>query len=130
MLGVGGEEAERLDGEVEVSAVGVLSDAGAEGDEAGPGDVGGALHEGLAGVVDLVLMEAEAVTARVWVGALVGRVLDDVLQVVSDELEQLLEHRCCLLLLQRSHLSFRCNCNAILGFCRDCVCVVLILIIL
>jgi len=50
---------------VEAAAVGVFADAGAEGDEVGARDVGGAFDKGLAGVEDLVLVEAEAVAARV-----------------------------------------------------------------
>ncbi|KAL3011991.1 hypothetical protein AAZX31_07G230500 [Glycine max] len=65
-----------------VAVVSVFPDAGGEGD-----DVGGALHEGLAGVKDLVLVEAEAVAARVLIGTFVRWVLHDVLRVVSDELE-------------------------------------------
>ena len=105
VLGVGGEQVEGLDGEVEAAAVGVFPDAGAEGDQVGAGDVGGALHEGLAGVEDLVLVEPEAVAPGVRIGTFVRGVLHDVLQVVSDELEQLLEHCARLLLVQGSHPS-------------------------
>lgn len=89
---------------MEAAAVCVLADAGAERDKVGTSDVGGALDEGFAGIVDLVLVEAEAVAARVGVGALVRGVLDDVLEVVSDEFEEFLEHYARLLLIQRSHL--------------------------
>lgn len=103
VLGVGGQYIQSLDGEVEVAAVGELADAGAERDEVGTGYVGGALHEGLADVVDLVPVETKAVAARVRVGTLMGGILDDVLEVIAGELEQLLEHRRRLFLVQRSH---------------------------
>ena len=99
VLGVGGEQVEGLDGEMEAAAVGVLADAGAERDKVGTGDVGGALDERFAGIEYPVLVEAEAVAARVGVRALVRGVFDDILEVVSDEFEELLEHYARLLLI-------------------------------
>lgn len=91
VAGVGGEEVEGVDGEVELAAVGELADGGAEGEEAVAGDVGGAADEGVADVEDAVLVEAEAVAAGGGVGALVGGAIHQVFEVVSDEFEELLE---------------------------------------
>lgn len=76
-----------------------LADAGAESDEVAAGYVGGALDEGIADVIDLVLVEAEAVAARIWFGAFVRGILDDVPEVVSGEFVELFEYRGGLLLV-------------------------------
>lgn len=91
MLGIGCEDIQGLDGEMEAATVGELADAGTEGDELGASKVGRAPDEGVADVVDLVLVEAEAVAAGVGVGPLVRGVLDNVLEVVARELEDLFE---------------------------------------
>ncbi|CAL1370813.1 unnamed protein product [Linum trigynum] len=91
VLGVRQQQAQALDGEVELAAVGEPGDTSAHRDEVLPADVGGALHQGLTDVVDPVLLEAEAVEAGVRVWTLVGGALDDVLQVVASELQELLE---------------------------------------
>jgi len=97
------QEVERVDGEVERAVVGELADGGAHGGEARAGDGGGAAHERLGGVVDAVLVEAEAVAARLRVGPLHGEPLQEVLQVGARELEELLENLRRLLLVERPH---------------------------
>lgn len=101
--GVGGEEVEGVDGEVERAAVGELADGRADPGEARAGDGGGAADERLGGVVDAVLVEAEAVAPGLRVGPLHRRPLQEVLQVRPRELEQLLEHHLRLLLVERPH---------------------------
>lgn len=105
VLGIGSEDGQRLYREVEAAAVGDLADASPERDELWASDIGGALDERVGDVVDLVLVEAEAVAAGRGFGALVRGVLHDVLEVVAGELEELLEHSRGLLLVQRSHLG-------------------------
>lgn len=99
VLRVRGQEVERHDRKVEAPSVGVLPDAGSEGDKVFAGDVGGSLHERLAYVEDSVPLEAEAVAPGFGFGSFVGRVLDDVLEVVADEFEDLLEDHCRLVLV-------------------------------
>jgi hypothetical protein len=105
VLGIGSEDGQRLYREVEAAAVGDLADASPERDKLWASDIGGALDERVGDVVDLVLVEAEAVAAGRGFGALVRGVLHDVLEVVAGELEELLEHSRGLLLVQRSHLG-------------------------
>lgn len=84
---------------MKTTAMSELSDAGAERDEVRAGYVGGSFDEGVTDVIDLVLMEAEAVAARIWFGAFVGGILDDVLEVVSCKFVKLFEHDGGLLLV-------------------------------
>lgn len=90
-----------MNGEMKVAMVGELPNLYAQRDELLLGDVCGALHEGLAGVVDAVLLEAEAVAPREGVlsRALVGRIVDDVLEIVAYEFEEFLEDDGCFLLV-------------------------------
>ena len=104
MFRIGSQQTQRLDREVEAAAMGVLADTRAERDEVVSSDVGGALDQGLAHVVDLVLVDAETVAAWVGARAFVGRVFNDVFEVVACELEELFEHCFGLVLVQRSHL--------------------------
>lgn len=104
MLGIGGQDTQSLNGEVETAAMGELADAGPEGDEVRSGYVCCPLDEGFADVVDLVLLESETVASWVRVGTFMGWILNDVLQIVACELEELLEHHRRLFLVQRSHL--------------------------
>ena len=100
---VGGQEIERVDGEVEGAAVGELADGRADPGEADAGHGGGAADERLGGVEDAVLVEAEAVAARLRVGALRGGPLQEVLQVGAGELEELLEDLRGLFLVEWPH---------------------------
>ena len=89
---------------MEAAAMGVLADTRAERNEVVSSDVGGALDQRLAHVVDLVLVDAETVATWVGVRAFVGRVFNNVFEVVACELEELFEHCFGLVLVQRSHL--------------------------
>lgn len=105
VAGMGSKEVKGMDGETEGAMVGELADAGADAGEAAAGNVGCATDEGLAGIVYAVLVEAEAVVARRIVGALHGGALHNMFQIGTGELEELLEHRRRLLLVQRPHAS-------------------------
>lgn len=83
--------------------MGELANAGAERNEVGAGYVGSTLDEGLTHIVDLGLVKAEAVAARVGIRAFMRGVLDNVLEVVTRELKDLLEYCCCLCFVQRPH---------------------------
>lgn len=86
MLRIGSKQVQRLNRDVEASAVCVFPDAGSERNEVCSGYVGGAFHEGLARVIDLVLVEAETVATWVFgIRAFVRRVVYDVLEVVAHE---------------------------------------------
>jgi hypothetical protein len=104
VLGVGSKNSQRLYREVEAASVSDLADASPERDKLRASDIGGALDKRVGDVVDLVLVEAEAVATGGGFGALVRGLLDNVLEVVASELEELLEHCRGLLLVQRSHL--------------------------
>ena len=84
MLGIGVQQAEALHGE--------LANAGPELHQVGASDVGGVLNECLAGIVDLVLVEAKAVLARIVIKAFMGGVLNYAFEVVACKLEHLLKH--------------------------------------
>lgn len=84
---------------MKTAAMSELSDAGAERDEVGAGYVGGSLDEGVTDVINLVLLEAEAVAAGIWFGAFMRGILDDVLEVVTCEFVKLFEHDGSLLLV-------------------------------
>lgn len=84
---------------MKTAAMSELSDAGSERDEVGAGYVGSSLDEGVTDVIDLVLVEAKAVAAGIWFGALVRGILDDVLEVVTCEFVKLFEHDGGLLLV-------------------------------
>lgn len=103
VTGVGGEEVEAMDGEMEAAVVGELANTGAEGYKAVAAYAGGATNQRLTGVVDAILMEAEAVAGRRWVRTLKRRAFNKVFEIIPSEFEELLEHYCCLFLVQRPH---------------------------
>ena len=104
MFRIGSQQTQRLDSEVEAASMGVLADTGAERDKVVSSDVGGALDQGLAHVVDLVLVDAETIAAWVGARAFIGRVFNNVFKVVACELEEFFKHCFGLVLVQRSHL--------------------------
>ena len=104
MFRIGSQQTQRLDREVEAAAMGVLADTRAERDKIVSSDVGGALDQGLAHVVDLVLVDAETIAAWVGARAFIGRVFNNVFKVVACELEEFFKHCFGLVLVQRSHL--------------------------
>lgn len=86
-----------------------LTNAGSKRNKVGAGDVGSTLDKGLTDIVDFILVKTEAIAARIGVWALKRGVLNNILEVVSRELEDLLEYCCCLCFIQRSHLGLEQN---------------------
>ncbi|GLU08369.1 hypothetical protein SLE2022_252870 [Rubroshorea leprosula] len=87
VLRVPSQQTQALYGQVEVATMSELPNASPQRNQLLPRDVGSALHQRLAHVVDLVLLEPEAIAPRIRVGSFVRWVLDDVLQVVAGEFE-------------------------------------------
>lgn len=63
-----------------------------DGSQLGSGYVSGSFHQGIADVVNFVLVKPEAVTPCGFVGTFMRWVFDYVLQVVAGELEELFEY--------------------------------------
>ena len=63
--------------------MGVLTDTRAQRDEVVSSNIGGTFDQGLAHIVDLVLVDAKTVATWVGVWAFVGRVFNDVFEVVD-----------------------------------------------
>ena len=82
-----------------------LANAGSKRNEVRAGNVGRTLDKGFANIVDFVIVKAEAIAARIKVWAFMRGVLNYILEVISSELEDLLEYCCCLCFVQRSHLG-------------------------